>query len=142
MNVNFASFVEIVRCITKKNYFNKKLSIVGVSSISSLIGSLGKTGYCASKAAMDAAVRCMAKELSQNEIRVNTVCPGIVNTEIYQQFKDNAGDSQDAQMKLERQYLGICQPIDIANAICFLLSDLSRMITGTSINVDGGMLSS
>ena len=68
--------------------------------------------------------------IKKNDRVLFTICPGIVNTEIYQEFKDNAGDSHDAQMKLERQYLGICQPIDIANAICFLLSDLSRMITG------------
>lgn len=142
MNINFNAFVETVRCVTKRNAFNAGMSIVGISSISSTIGSLGKTSYCASKAAMDSAVRCMAKELAPNGIRVNTVCPGIIETALFQQFKNNAGDSQDAQIKLQRQYLGLGKPSDVANTIVFLLSDAARLITGSSIVVDGGMLSS
>lgn len=142
MDINFYSFVELVRCITKRNAFNDGMSIVGISSISSTMGSLGKVAYCASKAAMDAVVRCMAKELAPNKIRANTVCPGLIETPIFQKFQDNAGDSHDAQMKLERQYLGLGQPIDVANMIVFLLSDASRMITGANIGVDGGILSS
>ena len=142
MDINFSAFVEIVRCITKRNAFREGMSIVGISSVSSKIGSLGKTGYCASKAAMDAAARCMAKELAPNGIRANTVCPGLIETAIFQTFKDIAGNSQDAQAKLDRQYLGLGQPIDVANMVVFLLSDASRMITGANIGVDGGMLSS
>ncbi len=142
MNINFEAFVETVRCSAKKRAFNEGMSIVGISSISSTVGSLGKTAYCASKAAMDAAVRCMAKELAPSKIRVNTVCPGIIETELFEQFKSNAGDSRDAQIKLERQYLGVGQPGDVASTVAFLLSDASRMITGASIGVDGGMLSS
>lgn len=142
MNINFGAFVELVRCATKKNMFNKGMSIVGISSISSTMGSLGKTAYCSSKAAMDSAVRCMAKELAPNGIRVNTVCPGIIETPLFQTFQDNACESYDAQAKIERQYLGLGKPIDVANTIAFLLSDASRMITGASVGVDGGMLSS
>ena len=142
MNINFSAFVELIRCVTKKNMFNSGMSIVGISSISSTMGSLGKTAYCSSKAAMDSATRCMAKELAPNGIRVNTVCPGIIETALFQTFQDNAGDSHDAQAKIERQYLGLGKPIDVANTIAFLLSDASRLITGANVGVDGGMLSS
>lgn len=142
MEINFNSFVEITRCITKKNCFNSGMSIVGISSISSTLGNQAKTAYCASKAAMDAAVRCFAKELSSNGIRANTVCPGIIKTELYDKLKDYAGDSYDAKMKIYRQYLGIGEPNDVANMAVFLLSDASRMITGANIGVDGGILSS
>ena len=142
MNINFEAFAETVRCVTKKRAFNEGMSIVGISSISSTVGSMGKTAYCASKAAMDAAARCMAKELAPQHIRVNTVCPGIIETELFEQFKSNAGDSRDAQIKLERQYLGTGQPSDVAATVAFLLSGASRMITGASIGVDGGMLTS
>ena len=54
MEINFVSFVEITRCITKRNCYNPGLSIVGISSISSKLGNQAKTAYCASKAAMDA----------------------------------------------------------------------------------------
>ena len=142
MDINLYSFVEITRCITKKNCFNSGLSIVGVSSISSTLGNQTKTAYCASKAAMDAAVRCFAKELASNGIRANTVCPGMINTDIYKKFLDNAGDSYDAEVRMYRQYLGLGEPEDVANMIVFLLSDASRLITGSNIGVDGGMLSS
>lgn len=142
MEINFNSFVEITRCITKKNCYNPGLSIVGISSISSTLGNQTKTAYCASKAAMDAVVRCFAKELAPNKIRANTVCPGMINTDIYEKFKDNAGDSYDAEVRMYRQYLGLGEPIDVANMIVFLLSDSARLITGLSIGVDGGMLSS
>ena len=142
MSINFSAFVELVRCATKKYMFNTGMSIIGISSISSTMGSQGKTAYCSSKAAMDSAVRCMAKELAPNGIRVNTVCPGIIETALFQTFQDNAGDSRDAQAKIERQYLGLGKPIDVANIIAFLLSDASRMITGANVGVDGGLLSS
>jgi len=51
-------------------------------------------------------------------------------------------ESEEIKMIKSRQYLGVCEPIDIANAIAFLLSDLSRMITGSCISVDGGKLTS
>ena len=142
MNINFNSFVEITRCITKRNSYQEGLSIVGISSISSTLGNQAKTAYCASKAAMDAAVRCIAKELAQNKIRANTVCPGMINTAIYEIFKKNAGNSEDAAIRMKRQYLGLGETIDVANMVAFLLSDASRLITGAHIGVDGGMLSS
>lgn len=141
MDINFNSFVEVTRCITKRSCYNPGLSIVGISSISSTLGNQAKTAYCASKAAMDAVVRCFAKELAPN-VRANTVCPGMIETAIFEKFKDNAGDSYDAEVRLYRQYLGLGKSIDVANMIVFLLSDASRMITGSNIGVDGGMLSS
>lgn len=142
MEINFYSFIEIIRCITKKNCFLEGMSIVGISSISSKQGNQTKTAYCASKGAMDAAVRCLAKELSDKKIRVNTVNPALINTDIFQQFLNNSGDSEDANNILKRQYLGIGESIDVANMIAFLLSDAAKFITGTSVDIDGGRLSS
>lgn len=142
MTINYYSFIEIIRCLTKKKHFNEGMSIVGISSISSKQGNQTKTAYCASKAAMDASVRCLAKELAGNHIRVNTVNPALINTDIYKQFLDNSGNSKDAQNIMERQYLGLGEPIDVANMIAFLLSDAARFITGSSVDIDGGRLSS
>lgn len=142
MSINFFSFIEIVRNITKKNFYNEGMSIVGVSSISSKQGNQSKTAYCSSKAAMDGAIRCIAKEFSHNKIRVNTVCPAMINTELYKQFLENSGESEDAKDIINRQYLGVGEPIDVANMIAFLLSDAAKFITGSSVNLDGGRLSS
>lgn len=142
MNINYFSFVEIIRCITKRNCFCKGLSIIGLSSISAKVGNQSKTAYAGSKGALDASVRCLAKELAGKGIRVNTVNPALIKTDIYQQFLDNSGDSEDARDILRRQYLGLGEPIDVANMIAYLLSDAARFITGSSIDIDGGRLSS
>ncbi len=142
MDINFFAFVEIVRCITKRNCFNPGLSIVGISSISSKVGNSGKTAYCASKAAMDLSVKCMAKELAVKEIRVNTVNPGLIDTHIYQQFLDKGGDSEDGKRIMLRQYMGVGQPEDVANMIAYLLSSAAKFVTGSNVLLDGGSLSS
>lgn len=142
MDINFGSFLEMVRCITKKGSFNEGMSIVGISSISSLRGNQSKTAYAASKAAMDAAVRCLGKELAPKGIRINTVAPAFIRTAIFDTFKNETAGSSDADDIVARQYLGIGEPQDVANMIAFLLCNASRFITGSTIGIDGGRLSS
>ena len=142
MTVNYYSFVEIVRCVTAKKIFNPGLSIVGISSVSSVQGNQSKTAYCASKAAMDASVRCMAKELADKSVRVNTIAPALINTEIYKEFKSSGTDSEDAKIIESRQYMGVGEPIDVANAAAFLLSDAAKYITGIMLLMDGGRFTS
>jgi len=141
MNINFFSFVEIVRCITKRKAFNPGLSIVGVSSIGAFYGAPTKVAYTSSKAAMNAAVKCMAVELGSKGIRVNAVAPGATNTSMRREYEVYAKDTDSYKINAIRQYLGICEPEDIANSIAFLLSDRARMITGTCLTVDGGKMS-
>jgi len=140
MRINFSSFIEITRCITKKYNYNDGLSIVGISSISSVRGGASVTAYAASKAAMDGAVRCLAKELASKKIRINTVVPGQINTPAYSTLVEFYQDSKDPT--LSRQYLGLGESKDVANVIVFLLSTNSSFISGSSIPVDGGFLSS
>lgn len=141
MTINFYSFVEICRCISVKKRFSEKgCNIVGISSISSIQGNSSKTAYAASKAAMDATVRCMAKELADKKFRINTVAPAMIETEIYDNFASYSKGSSDAEMVMARQYLGLGKPKDVANMVAFLLSDASRFITGSTIGVDGGRL--
>ena len=142
MDINFGSFVEISRCIVKKKYYEPGMSIVAISSISSVQGNQSKTAYCASKAALDGAMRCMAKELAPRNIRVNSIMPGLTRTPIFEAFLNNSGDSDDAKSIVSRQYLGLGEPTDIANMAAYLLSDAAKFITGTAVPVDGGRLSS
>lgn len=143
MNINFFSFVEIVRCLSVKGRYNSNgMNIVGISALGAYLGNSTKTAYCASKGAMNAAVRCLAKELFSKKIRVNTVAPGVTDTPMARASEDYGADSVEHNMILARQYMGVCQPIDIANAVAFLLSDMSKMMTGSCIAVDGGKLSS
>lgn len=143
MNINFFSFVEIIRCLSSKGRYNLDgMNVVGVSALGAFLGNSTKTAYCASKGAMNAAVRCLAKELAPRRIRVNTVAPGVTDTPMARAAEDYSSDSDEYKMILGRQYMGVCSPLDIANTIAFLMSDMSQMITGNCIPVDGGKLSS
>jgi len=140
MNINFFSFVEVVRCLTKKGAFNAGMNIVGISAVGAYIGNSTKTAYCASKAAMNGAVRCMAKELAPKGIRMNTVAPGATDTPMAREAADYREGTDELKFNELRQYLGTCQPSDIADAVAFLLSDMSKMISGLCLPVDGGKL--
>jgi NAD(P)-dependent dehydrogenase (short-subunit alcohol dehydrogenase family) len=137
MNANLYSFIEMVRCITKKNCFVQGGSIVTISSVSSIKGLKSKTAYCASKAALDASVRCMAAELSDKKIRVNSILKGWVDSDMKKDFiKSNMELSENDDFK--RQLLGVTDPVELANTVAFLLSDATKTITGTSLLLDGG----
>ena len=135
MDVNFYAFVELVRQACKKKHFAEGGSVVVMSSISSIRGYKAKTEYCVSKAAVDAFVRCMALELADRRVRINSVMAAAVNTPMAQKaHKMNAsvGASEFSAP------LGLTEPFEVANTIIFLLSDATRTITGTSILIDGG----
>lgn len=143
MNINFFSFVELARCLSAKGNFNPKgMNMVGISAVGAFIGNSTKTAYCASKGAMNAAIRCMAKELAQKKIRVNAIAPGTTDTLMAREALIYREGTDEQQINELRQYLGTCQPEDIADAVAFLLSDMSLKITGTCLPVDGGKLSS
>ena len=137
MDVNFYSFEELTRLLAKKGNMKDGGSIVVMSSISSVKGYKAKSEYCVSKAAVDAFVRCMAQELAVRKIRVNSIMPGTVNTPLAQKAREMA---MSAGSEIEKQLLGDTEPYEVANTIAFLLSDATRTITGTSIQIGGGKL--
>ena len=142
-DINFFGFYEIVRQICKKGRFNEGMRIVGISSTAATIGNKTQSVYSASKAAMDGAVRSIAREVADKKICINTVAPGMTATDMYANYLNKNGEVSDANQKLlRRQYLGIANTTDIANAIAYLISPAARFITGTSLLVDGGAASS
>lgn len=136
MDINFFSFVELVKHFSKKGRMNECGSIVVMSSISSIHGYKAKTEYCVSKAALDASVRCLASELASKQIRVNSIMPGEVNTPMGKKAREI---TKDAGAEINNQPLGITEPYEVANIIAFLLSDATKTITGSSILIDGGV---
>jgi len=141
MNVNFYSFVELVRLLAKgKKRFTEGGSIVVISSTASIHGKPTKLAYSASKASIDAAIRCLTVELKDKKIRINSIMPSWVNTNKFTSFVQDYSYSKDMEEIREKQYLGVTEPYEVANIIAFLLSDATRTITGTSILMDGGIL--
>lgn len=138
MDVNLFSFIEIVRCL-QKNHFAEEGSIVVISSIASIKGKTSKMAYSASKSALDGAIRCMVCDLKKKRIRVNSIMPCWVDTKMYSTYIDRYPDTFEVQEIKEKQYMGVTEPIEVANTVAFLLSDAAKTITGTSILIDGGM---
>ena len=138
-DVNYFGFMESVRQATKKGRYNPGMRIVGVSAVSSMIGKKSQSGYSATKAAMDASVRCIARELAKKGIYINTVAPGFTKTGMISDYMEKVGsDSESVKETLARQYLGIIRPGAVAETIAFLLSPAAEYITGVTLPVDGG----
>ena len=135
MDINFYSFVDLVKQCSKKKHINDGAGIVVMSSISSIRGFKAKTEYCVSKAAVDAFVRCMALELSDRKIRINSVMAAEVLTSLAMKARET--NAMVGASNFESP-LGPSEPYEVANMIAFLLSDATKTITGTSFLIDGG----
>jgi 3-oxoacyl-[acyl-carrier protein] reductase len=113
-------------------------SVINISSSASTLTPANTAVYSATKAAVDAVTRSLAKELGPRNIRVNAINPGMVETEGVHAAGFDAGDLRkqvEAQTPLGR----IGQPRDIAPAAAFLASDDAAWITGETLLISGGM---
>jgi NAD(P)-dependent dehydrogenase (short-subunit alcohol dehydrogenase family) len=115
-------------------------TIVNVSSGAGLAPLQHRTAYCASKAGLQMAGKALALEAAAFGIRVNTVCPGAVETDLFRSSIDTAPDPQAAYEAVRARYAlqRIAAPDEIAAAILWLTSTESSYVTGTAIAVDGG----
>ncbi len=135
---NVISAFEISKLLSKnKNVNPLGASFVFISSIMALHGQKGKVGYCASKSALIGGTKSMALELTVKKIRVNCILPGVVQTEMTNNMFSNLPESSVIEIH-KKHPLGIGKPEDVANCALFLLSDLSKWITGIDLIVDGG----
>ena len=138
-DINFFAPVELLRLLIKKKKLNREASVVFVSSIGGN-GSynLGNAVYGASKAALNSTMKFCAKELADKRIRVNSVCPGMVDTEF---IRNSAFSEEQLKTEVEKYPLKrFGNPLDIANGIIYLLSNASSWVTGISLTIDGGYM--
>jgi 3-oxoacyl-[acyl-carrier protein] reductase len=115
---------------------NQSGSIVNMSSIIGRYGNAGQVVYGGSKAAVIGVTLSAAKELAPSNIRVNAIAPGFIDTDMVHQLPPAKFEERMSSIKMNR----IGRPEDIANAVLFLVSDLSSYVTGQVLGVDGGML--
>jgi NAD(P)-dependent dehydrogenase (short-subunit alcohol dehydrogenase family) len=138
MDTNFLSPVLISQKIIKGKKINKESSIVFMSSIAgNFLADKGNGAYAASKAALNGICKVMALELSSQKVRVNAICPGMVQTPM---TNNELAAVTKEQLELnESMYpLGYGQPEDVAYSAAYFLSDASKWVTGTSFVIDGG----
>jgi len=135
--VNTFTPILLLRLLLKKKKLEKASSVVFTSSLSG-IGTVG-TGngtYASSKGALSMFMKVAALELASKQIRVNAVCPGMVQTQMIQEGEV----AEQLEKGLVDYPLGrYGEPNDIAYAIVFLLSNASSWVTGTNMIIDGGL---
>jgi NAD(P)-dependent dehydrogenase (short-subunit alcohol dehydrogenase family) len=114
---------------------------VNTASIAAIDGIPNRAAYSASKGAVMTLTLAMATDHLADGIRVNAVNPATTDTPWVKRLLDQSGDAQAARVALEgRQPMGrLVSPAEIASAIIFLASPLQASVTGTAINIDGGM---
>jgi NAD(P)-dependent dehydrogenase (short-subunit alcohol dehydrogenase family) len=137
-DINYFGFISLVKAFSKpKNNIGNGSSIICISSIASKVGLPATVNYSASKGAINSAVKCLAVELANKGIRVNSILSGHILTDMITNEKNINTDKYIK--KLESKYpLGLGKPENIADLAAFLLSDRSSWITGTNIVIDGG----
>lgn len=119
-------------------YMLKKKSgrIVNITSVVGLMGNAGQSNYAASKAGVVGFTKSIAKEFASRGLTVNAVAPGFIESDMTDVLSDDVKEMYSKAIPLGK----MGKPEDVANAVKFLCSDMSKYITGQVIQVDGGML--
>ena len=137
MKVNFSTPVFLTQKLLKSKKINKKASIVFISSISGVyVSSVAGSLYSASKGAVNGIVKGMAIELAAKQIRVNSVNPGMIETNIF-----SVGIISEEQLNEDKKKYPLKRygkPEEVAYAVIYLLSEASSWTTGSNILIDGG----
>jgi 3-oxoacyl-[acyl-carrier protein] reductase len=131
--VNNAGFYNVTKPVLMKMVREKHGSIVSISSVSAQLGNRGQANYSAAKAGIEGASRTLAREVARLGVRVNVVAPGLIETELTEEFPKN----------LIKQLVPIGRagfPEEVAKVVRFLCSDEASYITGQVIRVNGGII--
>lgn len=134
-DINYFSPLMMIKAMTdKRNNIGKGTSIVCVSSIDALLSSRGQSIYAGTKSALSTSSTAISKEIARNNIRINCVLPSLIKTPMTAAAA--AGHSLYAD-KCEYPF-GWGEPNDVANMICFLLSDKAKFISGQNYVIHSG----
>ena len=137
METGFWGAMKSLEITTKKKYSNEGASYIVFSSVAAYGGGRGMLVYSGTKAAVQAAVHSVAREISGRGQRINSISPGWVQTEMTTNYLDHMG--QSAQ-EISDGCLGKGTPQDVTGMVLFLLSNRAKWITGVDFIIDGGFM--
>ena len=137
MDINLSSvFLMCREFIRERMKLGKPGAVVNIASLTAYIGSKrGKTAYSASKGGVVTFTTSLAREVAEDGIRVNAVAPGMMYTDMTADVLDKEREKYNAQIPLGR----VGDVEETARVVAFLLSDASSYMTGTTVDVSGGM---
>lgn len=128
--------IELIKLASSKKFGNMGSSHILIASVAGIKGEAGFTAYSAAKSGVIGAMRTLALELAVKDMRVNSITPGWLPTEMTDSLEARYPGRQET-IKLQHP-LGLGKVEDVSNLAMFLLSDESRWITGSNIVIDGG----
>jgi 3-oxoacyl-[acyl-carrier protein] reductase len=136
MKTNVYGVILNVQYASRLMMRNRGGSIINMTSIIGRVGNAGQVVYGGSKSAVIGITLSAAKELAQQNIRVNAIAPGFIETDMVKKLPEEKYQERLKSIKMNR----IGTPEDVAHAALFFASDLSSYVTGQILGVDGGML--
>jgi 2-hydroxycyclohexanecarboxyl-CoA dehydrogenase len=141
ISINLTGVLNMHHAVLPRMVERQRGRIVNVSSDAARVGSSGEAVYAACKAGLIGFSKTVAREHARHNINVNVVCPGIVNTKLYEEYKKGARNPDKLDDAFRRAIpLGrLGEPADLPGAISFLASDDAAYITGQVLSVSGGL---
>ena len=136
ISVNLKSVFLCTRAVLKHMVKQRRGRIISIASIVGIVGNAGQANYASSKAGVIALTKSLARELGKRNVCVNAIAPGFILTEMTEKLPDKVREEYIANIPLKRAGA----PKDIAEVVSFLISPAASYITGTVINVSGGLL--
>ncbi len=141
LSLNLVGVLNMMHCVLPGMVARGGGKVVSIASDAGRVGSSGEAVYSACKGGVIALTKTLARELARKNVRLNTVCPGLTETGMLEQFMQGAGNPEKLREAYRRAVpvgrLG--QPEDIAGAVLFLASDDAGFITGQTLSVSGGL---
>lgn len=136
MDINLKGYFLCAQAVIKHMMKKRQGVIINIASVAGLVGYPQAGAYCASKGGIILFTKSLAADLGKYGIRVNAICPGVIETAMTQDILSDKKIKRGMLAKIPLSRIG--KPRDIAGCAVFIASDLSSYITGTTLVADGG----